>query len=893
MTNTSKTKTQLLEELAALHQRVAELERLTVEYRLTAETRQRLLLAEREQHLQTDRLREAGAELNSSLNLEVVLDTLLRHMQTLIPGPAASIWLVKAGAARVFRWQGYAPAGVDHYFTQQAFNLADYPLLLSLQNSDSAVIVSIAEQPDSWIHGHGKEWVKSHLGVALRRPDKLIGFLNFDSPTPGYFTAGHGQLARQLASIGAAALVNAQLYDKTRQENVQRLKVVKKERKFVSAILDTTDALVLVLSPQGRILQFNRTVEALAGQPAANIRGRFFWELFRPSPELARVKASLQNSQIEQLPHQFEASWLGHGHTQRLIAWSNSVLLDQHRTAEYIISTGIDLTERKQLEERLVAIHQLGRELNLVRDEVAICRIALETTYFLLPVKSSGYGVVDPASGQLDYCYFPRRGVPHTVTHHLPLNDNARLGFLAGQRQADDAPFNRQDWLTAPMQIRERVIGVLDIQRQETAVFSAGDRQLLQTLADQTAVAIENARLHRETQQRLDELTTLTAVSQAITATLNLEETLALIANHATRLLEAQAASVVLSDENRGDLWFHSASGGAPEVMRGRRLPAGQGIVGWVIAHGEPALVADVAQDSRFFDKFDQLSGFKTSSIICVPLAAGARVIGAIEVMNKTGGPFTAEDVRRLTWLATPAAIAITNARLFEQVHTGHRQIQSLSRRLVEIQESERRLIARELHDEAGQALTSLLVGLRLLESELPPSESVSERVAGLKQITNDVSENLHRLARDLRPASLDYLGLVAALRQYTTDFGQQHKLAVQFEAIGLSDQRLPAVMEINLYRIVQEALTNVARHAQASRVDILLEQQPGRLITIIEDNGVGFDKNASAHQGRLGLLGMRERTEMLQGVLTIETNIDHGTTVYVEVPYEHTNSDS
>jgi signal transduction histidine kinase len=163
--------------------------------------------------------------------------------------------------------------------------------------------------------------------------------------------------------------------------------------------------------------------------------------------------------------------------------------------------------------------------------------------------------------------------------------------------------------------------------------------------------------------------------------------------------------------------------------------------------------------------------------------------------------------------------------------------------------------------------------------------------VAELKKMANSISENLHRLARDLRPASLDYLGLVAALRQYAHDFGQQHNLAMHFEAVGFNDRRLPATVETNLYRIVQEALTNIVRHAQATRVDIFLEQRSDQIILIVEDNGVGFDTEPIKQQGRLGLLGMQERTEMLNGVLAIESTIGTGTTIYVEAPYEYSDS--
>jgi len=209
-----------------------------------------------------------------------------------------------------------------------------------------------------------------------------------------------------------------------------------------------------------------------------------------------------------------------------------------------------------------------------------------------------------------------------------------------------------------------------------------------------------------------------------------------------------------------------------------------------------------------------------------------------------------------------------------------------LLERVLAAQEEERHRIARELHDEAGQALTSMMVGLRLLEKEVEQPETLVARLADLKRTTDGVLEDLHRLAMDLRPASLDHLGLVAALRQYVELYSRQHGLVVQFESVGLDGERLPAEVEIALYRIVQEALTNVVRHARATRTDVLLERRGDRLVAIVEDDGAGFDPEAAVQNSRLGLFGMRERAEMLDGTLAIESAPGSGTTVFVEIPY-------
>ncbi|MEP7009572.1 MAG: sensor histidine kinase [Acidobacteriota bacterium] len=215
---------------------------------------------------------------------------------------------------------------------------------------------------------------------------------------------------------------------------------------------------------------------------------------------------------------------------------------------------------------------------------------------------------------------------------------------------------------------------------------------------------------------------------------------------------------------------------------------------------------------------------------------------------------------------------------------TALREAKSFARRLVEVQENERRSIARELHDEAAQALASLRYGLRLLEREIEEGGSVTERVAELMQRTDAVIDSLHRLVADLRPASLDHLGLEAALREYSRSAASKFGLDVRFKARGFGSERLPQVVETALYRVVQEAMVNVARHARAARVDVLLEHRGDRVMVMIEDNGVGFEPDLVERGDHFGLLGIQERAEALGGTLTLESAPGTGTTIVVEV---------
>ena len=237
---------------------------------------------------------------------------------------------------------------------------------------------------------------------------------------------------------------------------------------------------------------------------------------------------------------------------------------------------------------------------------------------------------------------------------------------------------------------------------------------------------LENRRLYEAIQQELAErkraeaeiiqlnreLTTLNKVGQAIASTLDLQETLTVITDHTTRLLVVAAASVLLHDKDKGDLWFAAASGEGSDFVHGMRLAMGQGIAGWVAQHGQPVLVPDVLEDTRWFADFDKESDFATRSILCVPLQSKGQTIGAIEVMNKKNGKFDQEDLQLLTSLAAPAATAIENAQLFEQAQheiTERKRVEQLLRALnAAAIAMERALTAEEISAAVAQELKKL-----------------------------------------------------------------------------------------------------------------------------------------------------------------------------------------
>ena len=218
------------------------------------------------------------------------------------------------------------------------------------------------------------------------------------------------------------------------------------------------------------------------------------------------------------------------------------------------------------------------------------------------------------------------------------------------------------------------------------------------------------------------------------------------------------------------------------------------------------------------------------------------------------------------------------------------REREARRRQLAAAEEEERRRLARELHDEVGQHLTSLGLGLQALSDVAPPGSEVDRRAAQLRALVSNLGGELHALAVRLRPKALDDFGLEAALASYAEEWSSRSGIPVDVHA-DVQGERLPAAVEIAVYRIVQEALTNVARHSGTTRAGVVVERRDGFVVAVVDDSGRGFDTEAvaEARDGapRLGLLGIRERAAMLGGTVDIESTPGGGTTLFVRIPID------
>jgi signal transduction histidine kinase len=270
--------------------------------------------------------------------------------------------------------------------------------------------------------------------------------------------------------------------------------------------------------------------------------------------------------------------------------------------------------------------------------------------------------------------------------------------------------------------------------------------------------------------------------------------------------------------------------------------------------------------------------------MLALPLIAGGQTLGAALIEYKAAHLFTPEEIARGEQVAGQIALAIARARLLEQTRTDADRLQALSRRLVEVQEDERRAIGRELHDEIGQALT----GLKMLVEMAPrlPPETATAKLGQAQALIGELIGRVSRLTLELRPPMLDDLGLLSALLWHLDRYAKQTGIRVDFEHSGIEDKRFPKEIETAGYRIVQESLTNIARHAEVKEASVRATAGKNALEIVIAEKGRGFEAEAALAAGR-GLAGMRERVRLLGGEFTLDAAPDQGTRLAVKIPFK------
>jgi signal transduction histidine kinase len=537
-------------------------------------------------------------------------------------------------------------------------------------------------------------------------------------------------------------------------------------------------------------------------------------------------------------------------------------------------------------QERLRALVDAGIALSSELSLDAVLRKVVETAASLTGAKYAALGVIDPSGTRLER--FLTTGIDAET--HAAIGDLPTGRGILGVLIRDATPLRLRDisedprsvgfppghppmhtFLGVPIALRGIAYGNLYLTEKDGGGdFTDEDEETALVLAAQAAVAIENARLYESATRWSAQLESLNEVAVALVSEFELVPLLQIVAERLRVLLDASSVSIALP-QGEG-LRIEAAAGPGADQLLGLAIPPRSKTMR-VLGRRHSERVDSVIDDPEIDQ--ETVRRMRMRSGLYVPLVLRGEAIGVITAQDKNGPDprFTAEDVRVAELFAQRAAAA---------VDISQRVARDALHRVVSAQELERRRLARELHDETGQALTSILLGLRTVEDARGEDEQRAA-VAEVRDLVRSTLQDVRQLAVELRPKALDDFGLVAALERLTQNFAEQTEINVAFEST-LPPGRLPPEVETALYRIVQESLTNVVKHARASHVSIVLGRKGASVTAIIEDDGVGFDP-ARAREDGLGLIGMRERVALVGGRLTVESRPGAGTTFVAEVP--------
>ena len=534
--------------------------------------------------------------------------------------------------------------------------------------------------------------------------------------------------------------------------------------------------------------------------------------------------------------------------------------------------------------ERLRRLVEVGISLSSELSLEALLRRLIETAVELTDAHYGALGVIDRLGSGLEQFItvgidaetratigdLPHgRGILGVLIHEcraLRLDDLSQDPRSVGFPPAHPP---MRSFLGVPIMLRGAAYGNLYLTEKAAGeAFTELDEEIVRLLAAQAAVAIENTRLYEAARQWSRQLESLNEVSEALTTEPEVAQLLDLAGARLRDLVDARAILILQPTSDGGELTVATASCDNADELRGLRLDSARSKAGRTLARGRAERIDSLIDDPEVDQTAPRL--VDASAALYVPLIAHGRAVGIVVAYDKRGPDprFSDADMRITQAFATRAAVAI---ELSERVG------RSAVHALLEGQELERKRLARELHDETGQALASILLGLRSLEAQVG-----TEPVATIRELVGSALDDVRRLTVELRPPALDDFGLGPALERLTALTGERSGLDIQLSV--RSPLKLSPDQETALYRIVQEALTNVIKHARARSVSIVVMPSGGAVRAVIEDDGVGFDP-ARVRDGALGLVGIRERVALFGGRFEVESAPGEGTTLVIELP--------
>jgi PAS domain S-box-containing protein len=686
--------------------------------------------------------------------------------------------------------------------------------------------------------------------------------------------------------LTAVLLVKRKTAELALKENERRLR----------AIFDHAPVAIFVKDQTGRYVEFSRQCELDTGKSRRDVIGKTDKELFPENMREIFVATDQEAIKAGHAVQKMIGIPGGNGVRMNLVV-IKFPLFDSDGRITAVAGIAADVTDLKQAEQ-LVREHQERLNLAQVAANMGTFEHILDGgVLHWSPAMEQLYGL---AVGSFDGHYESWLRMVHPEDRARVELEQARA--LCGKEEFKTEhriirPDGTVRWIKSMSKIfcddsgkPERLVGIsMDITDQKKA---------------QEAITFSNERLGLIAQ-----------VTAAVVASRPLPQEMHKLAEQVMRAFGFDACVIRTLQKDKLELL---ASAGILDANLQYALPANTEVFQTLAASRNALFIPNAMEHPDIRRFLAQMSPeYRFLSYAGAPLLVHDQMVGILGIYSKKTVPsFSETDLGHLQIVANHIAVAIVNDRLFEEVQRQTdqlaqqvrereqteealkqttEQLQTLSRRLLEMQEAERRHIARELHDEIGQALTTLKINLQAVH-RIPDVHHASPRLVDSIAIVDRTLRQVRNLSLDLRPSMLDDLGLSAALRWYADRQAQRAGLRIQFHAHGVEDTRLAPGLETSCFRIAQEALTNIVRHAHAASVKVELSQTDGFLHLTVHDDGVGFDLEKARSQlqdgASLGLLGMEERASLAGGRIDLKSAPQKGTEVHVWFPLAHSGPD-
>lgn len=653
--------------------------------------------------------------------------------------------------------------------------------------------------------------------------------------------------------------------EELRREIAERKEVdeqLSRQKELLQKIFDHIPVMINLLDKDGRVTLVNREWGRVLGWSPEEVMEKGAAILAEAYPDLQQRQQALN---LISTSHEEWVDFKTRVRDGRVIDTSWVV---GHLSDGTGIVFGIDITERKQVENKLgervkelTALHAISRAL---QQEWPGTKVLLGKLTSLLPLafQHPEITAVRLRIGQ--------------ATVETP-------GF------SESSPVLQADFTTIDGQPGSvQVIYTEDRPRGVDGLFLSEEQALINTVADMLCTAYNRKQVEDAEREQRVLAEALRDTAAALNSTLDFEKVLDRILENVGLVVPHETAVIMLLENGywRAERHKGFTERGLKEWLDGLQVTtAERPLYGRVVKTAEPLLVPD----SRSEPEWVSSPADWIRSLIIAPISIKGEVIGLLILHSSSQNFFTHSHAARLQAFADQAAIALANAELVREGQAGRERLQTLSQQLLVAQEDERRAIARELHDEIGQVLTAVGANLQVIELSPHPTTR-AERLEESINLVNNALRQVRDLSLDLRPSLLDDFGLVPALEWYLER--QAHRSGFSAEIVANPpEMRLPPNLETTCFRVVQIALTNVTRHADAKNVHVELRRHGTELDLVIRDDGVGFDVETALERASrgatLGLLSMQERVRLAHGNVEIKSAPGHGTEIDARFPLD------